>query len=346
MFLIRDWSYESEFPYGLNGGTNYVKKFLSIDHDDSDEQSETLKEVREHIHNAFENIYGYLMPHPGLNAIRNASYDGRWESLDSVFVEKLKVLIDYMLKPENLKVKRIFGEELTGKTYYNYMKAFCEAFQSPDIPNVQSLFNVTLEQQMRSIIDDCIRQYNNEMTQFENYRIGNFESVFGVGHQKSRISSIKKFLEKKKIGSKANENYFRSILENQIDEIHSVQKNKLFVEHRKYIEQQRQIKYMEDQVAESRRIAAVFQAQMQREEKRKRDEEAERQRILRTTGKWVVWNRFDTISNVVVSEGSYVIRAPHGGGLVPGKYNPSSRDAYVAYGGKEHVKNDGPIEVI
>lgn len=61
-------------------------------------------------------------------------------------------------------------------------------------------------------------------------------------------------------------------------------------------------------------------------------------------GSWVSWNWNDgTPSNGIIGgydsgRPYYVIRAPHGGGLLPGKFSPDSRHAFISFGDYEVEK--------
>ncbi|MED6276363.1 Alkyltransferase-like protein 1 [Characodon lateralis] len=80
IFLVRDWSFPYEFPYGQEGGMKFLEKRLKI----SENQHEELQNVRKHIHSCFTNISSFLMPHPGLKVATNPHFDGRikgvWKS--------------------------------------------------------------------------------------------------------------------------------------------------------------------------------------------------------------------------------------------------------------------------
>nr|XP_020482521.1 atlastin-2-like isoform X2 [Labrus bergylta] len=73
MFLIRDWSYPYEHPYGLEGGRSFLEKRLQV----KQNQHEELQNVRKHIHSCFSNISCFLLPHPGLKVATNPHFDGR-----------------------------------------------------------------------------------------------------------------------------------------------------------------------------------------------------------------------------------------------------------------------------
>lgn len=98
MFLIRDWSFPYEYPYGFNGGNDFLDKRLQVPgHQPSyqnwwcrslskifnlslkvkENQHEELQTVREHIHSCFTKISCFLLPHPGLKVATNPSFEGQ-----------------------------------------------------------------------------------------------------------------------------------------------------------------------------------------------------------------------------------------------------------------------------
>ncbi|KAK3572770.1 hypothetical protein QTP86_007382 [Hemibagrus guttatus] len=118
IFLVRDWSFPYEFPYGQEGGMKFLEKRLKI----SENQHEELQNVRKHIHSCFTNISCFLMPHPGLKVATNPLFDGRLKEIDSEFTGNLKVLVPWLLSPKNLDVKEINGSKITCRGLLEYFK--------------------------------------------------------------------------------------------------------------------------------------------------------------------------------------------------------------------------------
>ncbi|CAG2102745.1 unnamed protein product [Medioppia subpectinata] len=111
MFLIRDWSFPYEHPYGLTGGQNLLDEKLDIKMN----QATQLQRVRRHIRSCFSDIGCYLMPHPGGKVATSESFDGRVADIDSAFVKYLKTFVPLMLDPKNVVVKEIGGHQVTGR---------------------------------------------------------------------------------------------------------------------------------------------------------------------------------------------------------------------------------------
>jgi atlastin len=72
-FLVRDWSYPYEAPYGVEGGKQILERRLEV----SDKQHQELQSLRKHIKSCFQEIGCFLMPHPGLKVATNPKFDGR-----------------------------------------------------------------------------------------------------------------------------------------------------------------------------------------------------------------------------------------------------------------------------
>ena len=72
MFLIRDWSFPYEQPYGAEGGNHLLEKRLLT----TEKQHSELIQVRKHIKSCFSDIGCFLMPHPGMKVATNPTFDG------------------------------------------------------------------------------------------------------------------------------------------------------------------------------------------------------------------------------------------------------------------------------
>ncbi|CAG2121196.1 unnamed protein product, partial [Medioppia subpectinata] len=120
LFLIRDWSFPHEHPYGLTGGQGLLDEKLIIKED----QAEQLKQIRRHIGSIFSKIGCYLMPYPGKTVATNPRFDGRVVDIDSEFVDYLKEFVPLMLNPKNVVVKKIGGQQVTGKQLVKYFKLY------------------------------------------------------------------------------------------------------------------------------------------------------------------------------------------------------------------------------
>ncbi|XP_049640212.1 atlastin-2 isoform X2 [Suncus etruscus] len=141
MFLIRDWSYPYEHPYGLDGGRQFLDKRLQV----TPHQHEELQNVRRHIHNCFSNLGCFLLPHPGLKVATNPGFDGRLKDIDEDFQQQLRNLVPLLLAPENLVEKEISGSKVTCRDLVEYFKAYIKIYQGEELPHPKSMLQATAE---------------------------------------------------------------------------------------------------------------------------------------------------------------------------------------------------------
>ncbi|XP_033966727.1 atlastin-1 isoform X2 [Pseudochaenichthys georgianus] len=161
IFLVRDWSFPYEFPYGQEGGMNFLEKRLKI----SENQHEELQNVRKHIHSCFTNISCFLMPHPGLKVATNPNFDGRIKEIDGEFINNLKVLVPWLLSPENIDVKEINGSKITCRGLLEYFKAYIKIYQGEELPHPKSMLQATAEANNLAAVAAAKDLYSKKMEQ-------------------------------------------------------------------------------------------------------------------------------------------------------------------------------------
>jgi len=213
-FLIRDWTHTQDYNYGMSGGALYLAQVLQQKPD----QSPSLKSVRKHIQTSFDNVYCFLLPHPGFRVVENHQYDGRWSELDGNFKHQLEDLIDWLLKPRNLKMKRILNAEVTGRTFAEYTKSYLEMFQSSKTPVMSSIYDITVERQLANLLQESLKFYQDTMSVFSESYSENFTLILDVRHEQTMNAAVTKFRSQPKIGSKEQEANFEELLKAQINE--------------------------------------------------------------------------------------------------------------------------------
>ncbi|XP_029189350.2 atlastin-1-like [Acropora millepora] len=141
VFLVRDWSFPYEAPYGAEGGNNVLEKRLQM----TETQHSELMQVRKHIKSCFNDIGCFLMPHPGLKVATNPSFDGSLRDINDEFKTQLRELIPSVLSADNLVVKSINGGEVTCRGLLEYFKAYMTIFQGEELPQPKSMLLATAE---------------------------------------------------------------------------------------------------------------------------------------------------------------------------------------------------------
>ncbi|XP_018595673.1 atlastin-2 isoform X4 [Scleropages formosus] len=215
MFLIRDWSYPYEHPYGLEGGQRFLEKRLQV----KQNQHEELQNVRKHIHSCFSCIRCFLLPHPGLRVATNPSFDGRLKDIDDEFKRELEKLVPLLLSPENLVVKEIGGAKLTCRDLVEYFKAYIKIYQGEELPHPKSMLQATAEANNLAAVAGAKDTYNRNMEQI----CGGDKPYIAPAdlersHEELKRCSVRQFCSVKKMGGDQFCQRYQDQLEAELDE--------------------------------------------------------------------------------------------------------------------------------
>uniref|UniRef100_A0A7N6BFU1 GB1/RHD3-type G domain-containing protein n=1 Tax=Anabas testudineus TaxID=64144 RepID=A0A7N6BFU1_ANATE len=216
MFLIRDWSYPYEHPYGLEGGRNFLEKRLHQN------QHEELQNVRKHIHSCFSNIECFLLPHPGLKVATNPRFDGRLSDIDEDFKKQLVNLVPTLLSPENLVEKEIGGVKITCRELLHYFKAYMKIYQGEELPHPKSMLQATAEANNLAAVAGAKDVYNKSMEQI----CGGDKPYISPTelerrHVELRQASVRHFRSVKKMGGEDFCRRYQEQLEVELDEAYT-----------------------------------------------------------------------------------------------------------------------------
>ena len=141
LFLIRDWSYPYEYPYGLEGGTRLLADNLAM----KPTMPEQLQRVRRRVLDCFEELQCFLLPHPGSTVAASPAFDGRLRDYDPAFLRSLEELVHLLLAPERLQAKRIGGRRLTGSDLLAYFKVYAGLLEGDSMPEPKTMLEATAE---------------------------------------------------------------------------------------------------------------------------------------------------------------------------------------------------------
>ncbi|CAL1575318.1 unnamed protein product [Knipowitschia caucasica] len=216
IFLVRDWSFPYEFPYGQEGGMKFLEKRLKI----SENQHEELQNVRKHIHSCFTNISCFLMPHPGLKVATNPNFDGRIKEIDGEFINNLCVLVPWLLSPENIDVKEINGSKITCRGLLEYFKAYIKIYQGEELPHPKSMLQATAEANNLAAVAAAKDLYNKKMEEVcGGDRPFLAPSELQSRHCSIRDESLQLFRSVKKMGGEEFSRRYLKQLETEIDDV-------------------------------------------------------------------------------------------------------------------------------
>ncbi|XP_060071840.1 atlastin-2-like [Ylistrum balloti] len=158
-FLVRDWSFPYEAPYGAVGGRKILERRLQV----SDRQHPELQQLRLHIKSCFTSIGSFLMPHPGLGVATNPMFDGKLKDIEKDFKEQLNILVPLLLDDSNLVVKEINGCKITCRELVEYFKAYIKIYQGEELPEPKSMLQATAEANNLAAVSSAKSLYQKEM---------------------------------------------------------------------------------------------------------------------------------------------------------------------------------------
>jgi len=215
-FLVRDWSYPYDAPYGAEGGNKMLERRLEV----SDKQHHELQSLRKHIRSCFSEISCFLMPHPGLKVATNPAFDGRLSDIEPDFKEQLKELVPLVLAPENLVVKRIGGQKVRVKELVHYFKAYTAIYQGNELPEPKSMLEATAEANNLSAVAGAKDKYQTIMEEVcggSKPFMSNAE--LEQEHIRAKSESVQQFLSSKKMGGVDFSSRYLDTLEKDMEDL-------------------------------------------------------------------------------------------------------------------------------
>lgn len=138
LFIVRDWSYPFESDYGWNGGQQVVNKRL----EKIIKQTEDMQMLRDDIRSNFEAIQGFLMPYPGEVVAQDQHFDGKLIDISPKFISALKDLVPKLFAPENLIVKKLYGQKIRAKDWIQCFESYMRIFNGSEMPEPKSIYEV------------------------------------------------------------------------------------------------------------------------------------------------------------------------------------------------------------
>lgn len=214
-FLVRDWRFPYEAPYGAVGGQQILTNRLEV----SDNQHPELQSLRRHIRACFSEIACFLMPHPGNKVATSPTFDGRLSEIDQEFKDNLRILVPMLLAPENLVLKKINGEKVKVRDFVQYCKSYMQIYEGNELPEPKSMLVATAEANNLAAVADAKDVYIQLM-----------EDVCGgakpylkteaieTEHRKVKDKAIEQFNKKKKMGGDEFSAMYKDQLEKDIEE--------------------------------------------------------------------------------------------------------------------------------
>merc|ERR1719191_728235 len=107
-YLVRDWQFPYEYPYGAEGGEAVLGKQIQVE----EKQHPELQALRKGLVSCFSEMTNFLLPHPGRHVATNPNFKGNIKQIDEEFIEHIEPLMKSLLHPRNLVVKAMGGKEV------------------------------------------------------------------------------------------------------------------------------------------------------------------------------------------------------------------------------------------
>jgi len=136
--------------------------------------------------------------------------------MDEEFVNELKSLIEYLLKPERLVLKKINEKELGAEEYFGYLDDYFYLFQSDEVPEAKTIYETTVEKNMSILIDSCYNRYVEIIIQCEDI-IQTVDQIVIV-HRMSMSDALLLYKTSKKMGNKKHDSKFKDELIRKIED--------------------------------------------------------------------------------------------------------------------------------
>ncbi|VDK45733.1 unnamed protein product [Anisakis simplex] len=141
VFVIRDFKSPDEFAFGMEGGKRYLESVLKKTPD----QPEELRSVRDQIHSCFQQIFCYLLPHPGHRVAERSSFKGHVRELRPVFREEIKKMTASLLNPHTLQPKTVNGKVMTCRKMLDYFREYARIFSGTTLPEPRNILNANAQ---------------------------------------------------------------------------------------------------------------------------------------------------------------------------------------------------------
>ncbi|KAF5289875.1 hypothetical protein FQR65_LT02009 [Abscondita terminalis] len=214
-FLVRDWSFPYEAPYGAVGGKKILDRRLQV----NENQHVELQSLRKHIKSCFTEIACFLMPHPGLKVATNPAFDGRVADIDGDFKKNLQILVPMLLSPENLVLKRINGQNVKARDLLQYFKSYIHIYSGNELPEPKSMLVATAEANNLAAVADAKEVY----VQLMDDVCGGSKpylntTTMEMEHNRVKDKALHQFHSKRKMGGEEFSEIYKDQLEKDLEE--------------------------------------------------------------------------------------------------------------------------------
>eukprot|EP00092_Neocalanus_flemingeri_P026980 GFUD01029254.1.p1 GENE.GFUD01029254.1~~GFUD01029254.1.p1 ORF type:complete len:647 (+),score=136.47 GFUD01029254.1:235-2175(+) len=213
-FLVRDWHYPHDAPFGSEGGQIVLDRLLNT----TEEQPLEIRKLREHIISSFTDLDCFLFPYPGPKVAEDPTFTGSAEEMDPRFAKYINEFISQTLAIENLQPKRIAGKIVRSREMVDYFQKYLEIFNGDEIPEPKSIFDTTAEVTNLHALSEAKEKYIENMGALKQSAASQalVEVDLLTKHDQSMKESIEMFIEQSKFGGEAFAKHYQDELVKEI----------------------------------------------------------------------------------------------------------------------------------
>ncbi|KAK2709230.1 atlastin-like [Artemia franciscana] len=214
LFLVRDWSYSYDAPYGIHGGQQIIDQTLQV----SEKQHPELQALRKHIKACFTSIKCFLMPHPGLKVATDPQFTGKLTEIEQDFQEQLVSLMESLFTPSNIVVKEIDGMNIKTKDILHYFKSYSRIYNGRELPDPKTVLEATAVANNLSAMATAKEWYINKMKEVFKDSGPYIDPATLIKHHVTlKNSAIDSFTEELKMGSANLSKEYKMELKKEIE---------------------------------------------------------------------------------------------------------------------------------
>lgn len=137
--------------------------------------------------------------------------------MDPDFKDEMVNLIENLLSPKHLVVKKINGSSLKCSDFKKYMMNYFTLFASDELPKTQSIYESTVENHMNLLVTSCLQTY--KKTVYRNEDLITTVNMIYVVHDISKKEALIDYNDARKMGNQDHEMKHKTILLEKIDEL-------------------------------------------------------------------------------------------------------------------------------
>lgn len=135
--------------------------------------------------------------------------------MNLTFKSNLETLIESLLTPKNLVLKKINGKELIGSEMKQYMEQYFKLFQSDNLPEILSIYEATVEGQIMLIVDECYEKYKELL--YGNKQFVLAHNQIPIFHEAAKNQALVMYKDAKKMGNDEHEEKYEKVLKDLME---------------------------------------------------------------------------------------------------------------------------------